>query len=121
MVVVGGGQHGGDQVPRAGDDPAAFDHGGHGHTAMAGMLTEKEMDRLRAARGKAFDELFLRGMIAHHAGAVEMASRSRSTAPTSGWARSPRTWRRDSRPRSPGSASTCAASDTHTGPPPPEG
>lgn len=60
-------------VPRAGDDAAEFDHGEHGHTAMAGMLTDEQMAELEAARGEAFDRLFLRGMIQHHLGAIEMA------------------------------------------------
>ncbi|HEX6246953.1 MAG TPA: DUF305 domain-containing protein [Nocardioidaceae bacterium] len=60
-------------VPQAADDPEEFDHGGHGHTAMAGMLTAEQMDELKAARGQRFDRLFLEGMIAHHEGAVAMA------------------------------------------------
>ena len=51
-------------------------HGGHddhGETPMAGMLTPEQMDDLAAARGRAFDRLFLRGMIAHHRGALDMA------------------------------------------------
>jgi uncharacterized protein (DUF305 family) len=48
--------------------------GGHdGHT-MAGMLTDKELEALQAARGSGFDELFLMGMIAHHEGAIDMAN-----------------------------------------------
>lgn len=51
-----------------------MDHGaGHGdHAAMIGMLTDAELARLRAARGTAFDRLFLSGMIRHHGGAVTM-------------------------------------------------
>lgn len=54
---------------------ARFDAGmgGHGGHTMAGMLTEDELTSLQAARGAAFDELFLTGMIAHHVGAIEMA------------------------------------------------
>lgn len=54
---------------------ARFDAGmgGHGGHTMAGMLTEDELSSLQAARGAAFDELFLTGMIAHHVGAIEMA------------------------------------------------
>ncbi len=50
-------------------------HDGHDadHSAMAGMLTEAQLDALAAARGARFDELFLRGMIAHHRGALTMA------------------------------------------------
>lgn len=60
-------------VPRTVDDVEAFDHDNHGHTEMAGMLTDEEMRALRAARGREFDRLFLRGMIHHHRGAIEMA------------------------------------------------
>ena len=40
---------------------------------LQGMLTERQMDRLAAARGTAFDRLFLESMIRHHEGAVTMA------------------------------------------------
>jgi len=39
---------------------------------MPGMLTAKQMDALRDAKGKEFDELFLKGMIQHHNGALIM-------------------------------------------------
>ncbi len=39
---------------------------------MPGMLTAKQMAALRKAKGKNFDELFLRGMIQHHNGALAM-------------------------------------------------
>lgn len=39
---------------------------------MPGMLSEKQMNALRDARGKAFDKLFLNGMIQHHRGALVM-------------------------------------------------
>ncbi|RVX42629.1 uncharacterized protein (DUF305 family) [Nonomuraea polychroma] len=45
-------------------------HMGHG---MPGMLSEQEMNRLEAAKGKAFDKLFVQQMIAHHKGAIKMA------------------------------------------------
>lgn len=48
--------------------------GGHDHAAMPGMATEAQMKKLRAARGKAFDELFLTLMITHHEGAITMAA-----------------------------------------------
>lgn len=48
-------------------DPA---HAGH---SMSGMLDATALDRLAAARGPAFDRLFLEQMIAHHTGAIEMA------------------------------------------------
>ena len=39
---------------------------------MPGMLTAKQMAALKKAKGKEFDELFLRGMIQHHGGALTM-------------------------------------------------
>ena len=39
---------------------------------MPGMLTNEEMAQLAAAKGKEFDRLFLRGMIKHHGGAIQM-------------------------------------------------
>jgi uncharacterized protein (DUF305 family) len=67
-------------VPKAADDPSSYDHGAHGHSTMAGMLTEEQMAQLEAADGRTFDRLFLKGMISHHRGAVEMAQ----TAATEG-------------------------------------
>ncbi|MFD7439420.1 DUF305 domain-containing protein [Streptomyces sp. NPDC059861] len=49
-------------------------NGGHDHAAMPGMATEAQLGKLRAARGKAFDQLFLTLMITHHEGAVTMAA-----------------------------------------------
>ncbi|MFJ8766491.1 DUF305 domain-containing protein [Streptomyces clavifer] len=55
-------------------------HGGdgreetHEHSAMPGMASDAQLERLRAARGKAFDTLFLELMITHHQGAVTMAT-----------------------------------------------
>ena len=51
-------------------DPHA--HHAHHATLMPGMLTKDEMARLAAARGMAFDRLFLEFMIKHHQGAVAM-------------------------------------------------
>jgi uncharacterized protein (DUF305 family) len=39
---------------------------------MPGMLTPKQMDALRKAKGAEFDQLFLTGMIQHHNGALIM-------------------------------------------------
>jgi uncharacterized protein (DUF305 family) len=63
----------GHPVPDATSNMRGGAHGDHsGHGGMDGMLTEQEMQALRAARGHDFDHLFLEGMIAHHQGAVEM-------------------------------------------------
>lgn len=50
--------------------------GGHDHggAAMPGMATAAQLAQLRAAKGKAFDELFLKLMITHHQGALTMAT-----------------------------------------------
>jgi uncharacterized protein (DUF305 family) len=50
-------------------DPHAHHHGGK---LMPGMLTAEEMGRLAAAKGDAFDRLFLEFMIKHHEGALVM-------------------------------------------------
>ena len=39
---------------------------------MPGMLTPKQMDELKEAKGEEFDRLFLTGMIQHHNGALSM-------------------------------------------------
>jgi uncharacterized protein (DUF305 family) len=45
-------------------------HGGH--QLMPGMLTQKQLDRLKANKGRAFDRLWLRYMTLHHEGALTM-------------------------------------------------
>lgn len=52
------------------DGVKASTHAGH---LMEGMLSESELSDLRQAKGKAFDVLFLNGMIKHHEGAIVMA------------------------------------------------
>ncbi|MFC1227955.1 MULTISPECIES: DUF305 domain-containing protein [Streptomyces] len=47
---------------------------GHDHATMPGMATPAQLKNLRAAEGKAFDQLFLTLMITHHEGAVTMAT-----------------------------------------------
>jgi uncharacterized protein (DUF305 family) len=47
-------------------------HGGHGST-MQGMVDDATMTKLRSSAGAEFDTLWLRSMIAHHQGAIEMA------------------------------------------------
>ncbi|WP_229925292.1 DUF305 domain-containing protein [Streptomyces longispororuber] len=50
-------------------------HGGHhDHAGMPGMATAAQLRQLRAAKGEAFDELFLKLMITHHQGALTMAT-----------------------------------------------
>jgi uncharacterized protein (DUF305 family) len=39
---------------------------------MPGMLTPEQMEALRNAKGAEFDQLFLKGMIQHHGGALTM-------------------------------------------------
>ena len=47
-----------------------LDEAGNG---MMGMLDEGEISELERAQGVEFDRLFLKGMIAHHEGAIDMA------------------------------------------------
>ncbi len=48
-------------------------HDGHGAGhEMPGMLTEEQLAELEAAKGDAFDVLFLEYMIQHHQGALQM-------------------------------------------------
>ena len=68
-------------------EPAAPDmphtHGTHTpdhHMLMPGMLTAKQMNALKKAKGKEFDRLFLRGMIQHHNGALIMVKELFDTA-----------------------------------------
>lgn len=48
--------------------------GAHDHHSMPGMATEAQLAELKAAKGEAFDALFLKLMITHHQGAVTMAA-----------------------------------------------
>lgn len=47
---------------------------------MPGMLTPKQMDALKEAKGAEFDRLFLTGMIQHHNGALMMVKELFETA-----------------------------------------
>jgi uncharacterized protein (DUF305 family) len=51
---------------------------GHDHATMPGMATAGQLAQLRAAKGRAFDELFLTLMITHHQGAITMATEALS-------------------------------------------
>ena len=53
------------------DEMDDMDMSGH-HMMMPGMLTPKQMDALKKAKGAEFDKLFLTGMIQHHTGALTM-------------------------------------------------
>jgi uncharacterized protein (DUF305 family) len=54
-------------------DATATAHAGADHSAhMPGMLTPEQLAQLDAARGPAFDRLFLTFMIQHHNGAISM-------------------------------------------------
>ncbi len=58
---------------RARGQEVPSEHAHHTHEGfMPGMLTAEQMAELAAAKGPAFDELFLKGMIQHHAGALTM-------------------------------------------------
>ncbi|GAA3243646.1 DUF305 domain-containing protein [Streptomyces sp. XM83C] len=48
--------------------------GPHDLHSMPGMATEAQLARLGAAKGAAFDALFLSLMITHHSGAIDMAA-----------------------------------------------
>ena len=53
-------------------EPVAMAGMGHSHDTMKGMASPADMARLEAARGVAFDRLFLQLMVAHHDGALKM-------------------------------------------------
>ncbi len=74
-------------VPQASSEPpmAWMDEDAHGHDGqMPGMATPEQLEELRAASGVEAERLFLRLMIAHHAGAVEMSEAvlARTSNPT---------------------------------------
>ncbi|MBM6399799.1 DUF305 domain-containing protein [Phycicoccus sonneratiae] len=75
-------------LPQTGERaPMAWVGGEHAaHTAagepMPGMATPEQLDGLRAARGAEADRIFLRLMIAHHRGGVEMADAALADART---------------------------------------
>jgi uncharacterized protein (DUF305 family) len=53
--------------------PLPDPHAHHTHDGMMpGMLTPEQMEKLAAAKGRAFDALFLEYMIQHHEGALTM-------------------------------------------------
>jgi uncharacterized protein (DUF305 family) len=52
----------------------------HSEMLMPGMLTDDQMEELRTSKGAKFDELFLKGMIQHHEGALVMVKDLFATA-----------------------------------------
>ena len=63
----------GQRVPEPSRTGVKMTMGGMTHEmSMPGMLTEAQLQELDKARGREFDELFLRYMIQHHQGAVTM-------------------------------------------------
>ena len=52
------------------DSMGGMDHSG---SDGSGMMTDADMERLGAATGAEFDQMFLEMMIEHHNGAIEMA------------------------------------------------
>lgn len=54
------------------DDMDDMDMSSHHQMMMPGMLTAKQMEALKKAKGAEFDKLFLNGMIQHHTGALTM-------------------------------------------------
>lgn len=60
------------KMPEAMPGMPDMDMSGNPMPTMPGMLTAEQMKALDAARGPAFDRLFLTGMIQHHEGALTM-------------------------------------------------
>jgi uncharacterized protein (DUF305 family) len=69
----------GEPLLQAMPDMPGMDMSAH-QMLMPGMLTPKQMDALRKAKGKEFDRLFLTGMIQHHNGALIMVKELFETA-----------------------------------------
>lgn len=64
----------GAEVPDGSSDHLG--HGMDGMTGMAGMpgmMSDRQLGSLRRAHGTTWDRMFLRMMVAHHEGAIEMA------------------------------------------------
>lgn len=69
----------GEPISPASHSMPGMDMSSH-HMLMPGMLTAKQMEALRKAQGAEFDQLFLRGMIQHHNGALVMVKELFDTA-----------------------------------------
>jgi uncharacterized protein (DUF305 family) len=62
-------------APPAKNDPGGGSAmGGMDRAATVGMMSNQQMSQLVKSNGPAFDRLFLQLMIAHHQGAVQMAT-----------------------------------------------
>jgi uncharacterized protein (DUF305 family) len=61
----------GERITMAMPEMPGMDMSSH-QMLMPGMLTPKQMEDLKKAKGKEFDRLFLTGMIQHHNGALIM-------------------------------------------------
>ncbi|GAA0491532.1 DUF305 domain-containing protein [Streptomyces olivaceiscleroticus] len=64
--------------PSGGTDHSSMpgmDHGSGGSegTGMSGMMSDEDMEDLKAAKGTDFDKMFAKMMIDHHNGAIDMA------------------------------------------------
>ena len=71
------------EMKHSGMNHSGMNHSGHNMSnqhMMPGMLTPKQMDALKKAKGAEFDELFLKGMIQHHQGALDMVKDLYETA-----------------------------------------
>ena len=53
-------------------DAGASEDPGHSMDGMGGMLSEADLAALKAATGKQFDILWIKGMTGHHDGAIHM-------------------------------------------------
>lgn len=62
----------GESTSMAGMENMSGDMSSHHHMLMPGMLSPKQMENLKNAKGEEFDRLFLTGMIQHHNGALIM-------------------------------------------------
>lgn len=62
----------GEPISPAMPEMAGMHMSSHPMALMPGMLTPKQMEALKRAKGEAFDYLFLTGMIQHHNGALIM-------------------------------------------------
>ncbi len=67
-------------APPAKNDPGESSAmGGMDRAAMVGMISKQQMSQLVSSSGPAFDRLFLQMMIAHHQGALQMATTELAT------------------------------------------